>query len=198
MASITKYALTPKAIRKAIKARLIAFSVAGGNVFSTRPRPTEASEAPAVNVFSPGGGGTNRSKHIPALDADLNIVCVGTVVIPGPRNWAAVDEALGDAVDDLEYAIKDAILSDGSLIASLEVASAISEKGFDTSGESYRGVVKVMFTFRYRESYEIRPVPPTVYDNLEVISAEFDIDGDGDLDNEGAKTVTVKTEDLDT
>jgi hypothetical protein len=143
--------LTPKAIRKAAVAQLVLRDVAGGNVRSAMSRPFTTAEAPAVNVFSPGNSGQHEGKHVPRFEHAERVVCAAFVTLPsGVYAEDEVDEAIADLVDDMEAAIKSAILSSRLFAATFNRIDGYSaEKGADVDGETVRGHVTIGFRFVY-------------------------------------------------
>lgn len=158
--------LTPKGIRDAFVAQLIARGVAGGNVVSTRPRPWGAADAPGVNVFSPGSNGSSISAHLPRFETIIQMICAATVVLPEGGEFEDKDAALGDAVDAMEIAIKGAILGDDVFASSFKRWVGIAvRKGFEVEGQGFRGHVRIEFRIAYNEQFQLTNLAG--YDDLE-------------------------------
>jgi hypothetical protein len=162
MATQPTITLTPKEIRKAVVAQLIARGVApAANVHSTLSRAFQRNEAPAINVFSPGNDASGKTNHLGRFDHTERVIVAATVRLAEGLSADATDEAIGDAVDDMEAAIKTAILTSRLFVASFKRFEGLSvEKGTITDGDDIRGHVNVEFRFVYDEAYQPIPEPP--------------------------------------
>ena len=178
--------LTPKTVRKAVVTQLIARSVAGGNVYGPRGRPFQDAEIPAggsvVQVFSSGSSGNSRSpKHLPrfAHSDRINIVGATKLGTTGSPEFEARDESLADAVDDLESAIFEALLTNRAF-AKLEWGDYRVAKGFatDQAGHFY-GEVRIELEFVWEHKRVVTSEPSADDEDLESVDVKFDVDGDG-------------------
>jgi hypothetical protein len=186
-------ALTPQTIREAFVAQLIACGV--DNVVSTRPRPWNKDDVPGVNVFSPGSNGDSISAHLPRFETTIRIVCSATVALPEGGEFEDKDKALGDAMDAIELQIKTAILGDDVFAASFRRWGGLAvEKGGDTTGERFRGAVRIEFSVIYNEQYTL--TKKGGYDDLEQLDIVTDIstptrlvthDGDSVVTHDGER-----------
>lgn len=165
MPPIPTIELAPKAIRKEVVAQLKRHGVAGGNVVSTRPREWSPDDEPGVNVFSPGSESDSISKHLPRFETTLRVVCSGNVKLTEGGEFEDKEEALGDAIDDLELAIKQAILSSRTFAASFKYFAGMSvQKGMGTNGQDFRGGVSIEFRFVFNEQWELVADDPATVD----------------------------------
>lgn len=192
MARITP--LTPKQIRHEIRDLLVArlpASVPGVSVFAGRARPFQKDELPAVNVFSPGSEASGRSIHIADLKTVDRLHVVAACRLPSGGGFDGRDEALADLVDDIEEAIKIAILTSRVVIATFErVDGMTTRKGLDAiEGEDWQGYVEIDFRFRRAECYAPAADPGTPDPDLDTVNV-VSLFGEVLADESGAVLVT--------
>jgi len=138
-------ATDPASLRKAFVDRLTDKAVAP-TVVSTRGYEFPFDAVPAINVFSPGSDSDSRSLSHSSFDRTERIVVAATVVVDRSEPLADMDEAIGDAVDAMELAIKTAILSWRDMQRSIRRYVGLStRKGQSADGEDLRGYVAVEF-----------------------------------------------------
>jgi len=138
-------ATDPASLRKAFVARLTS-KIPSAAVVSTRGYEFPRDEAPAINVFSPGSDSDGRSLSHSSFDRVERIMVAATVVVDRNEPLADMDEAIGDAVDAMELAIKVAILSWRDMQRSIRRYQSMSvRKGQSGDGEDLRGHVAVEF-----------------------------------------------------
>jgi len=176
-----------KAVRKAIVAQLQAREVGGPSavIVSTRGRDIPDEEIPVnsafINVFSKGSSGSpvgGGQAHLPRFDHSEDFVIACSVRLPEGQTRAGVDEALGDAIDDLETAILEALLCNRDFNA-LEFGAYKAEKGMSVRAGSYRGDFAILLPIRWRRQFVPGPEPGSPDDELRTIVVDYDADRDG-------------------
>jgi len=202
--------LTPKAIRQAFADRLAEVAVAP-LVKQNMARPFSASEAApaALNVFSPGSDGLGATPGIVArFETTFRVVVAGTVVLPEGFAFTDTDRELGDRLDDLELAIKQAILGSRKVIGSFRrLAHLKVDKGVEAKGTDFRGYVYVEFGVVYNEQFDYVDVTPlpwleevridvrpagAAYDCLVTDAGEHLITGEGECFNVGTPAIDLR------
>lgn len=151
----------PKAIRADVVARLIAAAtVAGDRVFNSRELPEETKDHPAISIRSSGG----REKKWP--QSGLAFTRTDRLQIVGVVSGATTDEQLGDAVDDLETEIRDALFGDGEWVGAFNhVEEADCEKFLNIEGRMRIGAIKMTLEVAYLTTY-----PAALEDDLDKVA----------------------------
>jgi len=186
--------LTPKEIRHAARDQLAArlpATLPGVSVFAGRARPFQKDEIPAVNVFSPGSEASGRSIHLADLRTIDRLHVVAAVRLPSGGGFDGRDEALADLVDDVELAIKEALLTSRLFVATFEkVAGMTSRKGLDAiEGDDWQGFVEIDFRFQRAESYQPDAEPGSPDPDLETVNV-VSLFGEVLADEGGAVVIT--------
>lgn len=151
---------TPKNIRKFVAAQLasrLAVAYPSLTIYQGRPRPGQTGDDPQLNVFSEGNDGTNRSVHVADLDVVERVNVWGSLKLPEGGLYDDAYEAVSDLLDDLEFAIKDALLTSRVIVATFrKILGASSTKEVNVEGEDMRSVVGIQFRFERTETWEPR------------------------------------------
>lgn len=201
-------ALTPKEIRKAIKAHLLvrlpleSAVYTGVKVFAGRFGPYQEAEllpsGHVVNVFSNGGEAQGKSVHIGTFDTVDRLMVNGVCVLPDGVDYDDAAEALADLVDDLEQAIKTAVNTHRPVSGAAfgkRIAGMSTSKGIDAiAGETMQGHVEIEFRFTRPEYYAPAAEPGTPdpdFEQLDIIQ-RFGLDDFGALVTEAGDTLVTE------
>jgi hypothetical protein len=155
---------SPTAIRTDLVARLLSKTAAGARVYDSRRIDIQTDEIPCVIVTSAGGQETRLGMRSLMTRRTERVQVTGFVS-------GADDAALAAAVDTMEAAILDALLSDAEWLGAFKDVSKVAvEKTLDVDSRKRAGAVAIGFDLEY----DMEHTPVAALANLATVRVTTD------------------------
>jgi hypothetical protein len=148
-----------------IAALKAANTLAGANVFAPRDTPLASSELPAIMVDDQREDSESRG------NAGFPAFLTTAILLVEAKVERETSEAVKADLSTLRRQIKVAILTDWSIVASVEqVVGVRTETAISAEGKKHVGELRMQFAFRYPEDFE-----PVITDQLDGLDVHADL-----------------------